>query len=260
MSSSINREFSYGRLRIRVNWMIAVCVCVAVALFINLGLWQLGRAAEKRQLQRAVQARQAEAPVPLTSLAAATDQALLQNRRVSAGGEYLNERSFLLVYQFLQGQPGFEVFTPFRLADDAQLVLVSRGWAPPGPGSDGQPMLPEPAAESGISGLLHFPEQVDAGQFDAGVWPVRMRRLDLSLMQELLGEPLQAYIIRLDPGAPGVLARHWPAETASVRSNIAYALQWFSFAALTLLISLLLSSNLWQLLQSRTASSRQSPE
>jgi surfeit locus 1 family protein len=255
-----SHEITIGRLHIRFNWLIALCVLLSCAMFINLGFWQLGRAADKRQLQRdAVVQEQAE-PVPLESLftaasstaagAAAEAASSLNNRRVSLRGEYVNDAAFLVVFQFFQGQPGFELISPFRLASDGSLVLVSRGWIAPGPDAGSLPVIQTVEQQQTLVGQLHVPDVATvASQIEEREWPVRVRRLHIPQVEALLGEPVYPWQVRLNTGSPGLLARHWPTVTISTRSNIGYALQWFSFALLTVVVSLLMSSNLLQLLR-----------
>lgn len=264
-----SREIAIGRLQIRVNGLIALCVLLSCAMFINLGFWQLGRAADKRQLQRdAIVQEQAE-PVALESLfpslsaegvvsAAGADTdadytqaaASLNNRRVSVRGEYVNDAAFLVVFQFFQGQPGFELISPFRLASDGSLVLVSRGWIAPGPDATSLPVIQVVEQQQTLIGQLHVPDVATTpSQIEEREWPVRLRRVHVPQVEALLGEPVYPWQVRLNTGSPGLLARHWPTVTISARSNIGYALQWFTFALLTAVISLLMSSNLLQLLQ-----------
>ncbi|GEM_PF-83698 len=262
-----SREISIGRLQIRFNWLIALCVLLSCALFINLGFWQLGRAADKRQLQRDAAVQEQAEPVALESLfavssaagsagsagaagAAEETAATLNNRRVSLRGEYVNDAAFLVVFQFFQGQPGFELISPFRLSSDGSLVMVSRGWIAPGPDADSLPVIQAVQGQQTLIGQLYVPDLASvAGQVAEREWPVRVRRLHIPQAEALLGEPVYPWQVRLNTGSPGLLARHWPTVTISIRSNIGYALQWFSFALLTVVVSLLMGSNLLQVLR-----------
>ena len=254
------REIAIGCLQIRFNWLIALCVLLSCAMFINLGFWQLGRATDKRQLQRDAALQEHAEPVALESLFAVSSApgtapdtaATLNNRRVSLRGEYVNDAAFLVVFQFFQGQPGFELISPFRLASDGSLVLVSRGWIAPGPGADSLPVIQVIEQQQTLIGQLYVPDVATvAGQVEEREWPVRVRRLHNPQAEALLGEPVYPWQVRLNTGSPGLLARHWPSVTISTRSNIGYALQWFSFALLTVVVSLLMGSNLLEILRKK---------
>jgi surfeit locus 1 family protein len=248
---SVRTEIRLGRLQLRVNWLIALCVLLTVSLLINLGFWQLGRAEEKRALQREMQARQLEPAIPLQQITTRTapipaeEGTLLENQNVSVTGRYWNEASFLVAFQFFQGAPGFELITPFEVSDSDELVLVSRGWIAPGPGTDGMPYIVPVEGEQQVTGQLHVPAVVPGRtQVEGEAWPLRFRRLDISRVTEVLERPVLPWVLRLSVGSEGLLARHWPAATISIRSNIQYALQWFGMALLVLVITALMSTNL----------------
>src|SRR5690606_24841227 len=252
---AMRRLFAIGPLQVRVHWGIAFCVCLVIATLVNLGLWQLGRAAEKRALQDAMQARQLEPAVALESLPpvsaplTADQQRELENLSVTFSGSYWNEASFLVAFQFLQGAPGFELVTPVLLDSGGcvltGLVRISRG-------SDSQPGIPTVTGPQPLTGQLHTPAATDAViQVEGEVWTVRFRRLDIPRAAQILDQPLMPYLVRLAEGQPGVMARHWPALTVSTRSNIQYALQWFGMALAVVVITLLMSTNLLALWQGK---------
>ena len=91
--------------------------------------------------------------------------------------------------------------------------------------------------------------RVNPGQIDASVWPLRMRRLDIDAISEILDEPLFPFEVRLTAQQPGGLVRHWPAVHVNANQNLSYAVQWFGLAMLVLFVSVLASSNLWSLVR-----------
>lgn len=252
----VHAELKLGELRIRIHWLIAICVVLTVGLLINMGFWQLGRAADKRELRQAMQQRQLEAPLPLATLtpragplseAQAND---LENLNVSVAGRYWNAASFIVAFQFFQGAPGFELITPFELEGDGEFVLVSRGWVTPGPGADGMPYIPTVEGTHTLRGQLHIPAALPSRtQVEGDDWPLRFRSLDINRAAELMERPLLPWVLRLGANEPGVFARHWPAVTVSTRTHIQYALQWFGMALVVLIVSFLMSSNFLALRQ-----------
>jgi len=259
-------QLQFGRLHVRIHWGIALCITLTLALLVNLGFWQLGRAADKRALQREMQARQ-ELPAmaleqvqPRSGSLSEAEAAQIENLRVSVSGRYWNEASFLVAFQFFQGAPGFELVTPFLVAGSEEALLVSRGWIAPGPGDDGMPFVVPVEGEQTLTGQLHVPPAVvGVTQVEGEAWPLRLRRMDVSRAAEVLDRPVLPWVLRLSADSAGVHARHWPAVTVSTRSNIQYALQWFGMALLVLVASLAFSTNLLGLLGARGASS-QAPE
>tara|TARA_B110000858_G_scaffold198514_1_gene266013 strand:- start:27978 stop:28676 length:699 start_codon:yes stop_codon:yes gene_type:complete len=228
---------------------------MTVSAFARLGLWQLDRAAEKVEAQTALVIESSLNAAPIESIPTGhlhRANPELQNRHVSMKGEFVNERSILLLAEFFQGMIGFGVVTPFRLESNGQLILVNRGWTtgilPP----DTPPNLRPVSGPMEITGQIYVPPEnarVLASQIDASVWPLRMRSLEIDVLTDIIGEPLFPFEIRLTEEQDGVLVRHWPAVNADVNQNLSYAVQWFSFALLVLFVSLLASSNLWALLR-----------
>ncbi|MEX0965524.1 MAG: SURF1 family protein [Pseudohongiellaceae bacterium] len=251
----LRSEHSIGIFHIRINWLFAVCVFVTAAAFARLGLWQLERAAEKVQAQQAMQIESSLNATPVEDLPAGhlhRANPEIQNQHVLLRGEFVNDRTILLLAEFFQGMIGYGVVTPFRLESNGQLVLVSRGWTtgilPP----DTPPELRPVSGPVEVTAQIYVPPdnaRVLSSQIDPSVWPLRMRTLEFDVITEILGEPLFPFEVRLTDDQPGVLVRHWPAVNADVNQNLSYAVQWFSFSLLVLFVSLLASSNLWALLK-----------
>lgn len=251
----LRSEHNIGVFHIRLNWLFAACVLITFVSLARLGLWQLDRAAEKLDVQQAmeVESRENAAPlegIPQGHLNRANPE--LHNRHVSLTGEFVNERSILLLAEFFDGQIGFGVVTPFRLASNNQLVLVSRGWTSGILPAGVQPNLRPVSGPTEITAQIFVPAEnarIIPSQIDASVWPLRMRSLEIDVISDILDETLFPFEVRLTAEQPGVLARHWPAVNADVNQNLSYAVQWFSMALLVLFASLLASSNLWALIR-----------
>ena len=248
--------WTLGPLQIRINWLILACVLFTLFGFIRLGIWQLDRAGEKLAAQEAVEQEQLQSPRSLAEIdpPRSPEVALeeLQNLHVALQGEYLNQRTVLVLAQFFDGQIGFEVVTPFRQANGGQLVLVSRGWTsgilPP----NTPPRLQPVDGFQELTAQIHVPDPdrpILPSQIDASAWPLRVRSIELDVLENLLGEQLFPYVLRLTEDQPGMLVRHWPESNADIDTHLSYALQWFTFAVMVALAALLASSNLLSLLR-----------
>ena len=223
--------------------------------FARLGLWQLDRAAEKVEAQNALVIESSLNAAPIESIPEGhlhRANPELQNRHVSLRGEFVNDRTILLLAEFFQGMIGYGVVTPFRLESNNQLILVSRGWTtgllPP----DTPPNLRPASGQVEIMGQIFVPPEnarVLASQIDASVWPLRMRSLEIDVIADIIDEPLFPFEVRLTEEQDGVLVRHWPAVNVNVGQNLSYSIQWFSLALLVVFASVLASSNLWILLR-----------
>lgn len=254
----LTREFSIRAFHIRVNWIILAAVLMSIAGFLRLSWWQLERAGEKVETQRELEAQLSlTAPpieeIPRGHLHPANPE--LPNRHVTLTGEYENDRSILVLAEFFDGQIGYGVVTPFRLAATGQLVLVERGWIS-GIGVDAENLNLRPVEGSLSTSAQIYVPQNDAralpSEIDPQVWPLRVRGLELDVLAGVFGEELFPFSVRLTEEQPGVFVRHWPAVSADIAGytqNLAYALQWFAAAFAVLFVSLLASSNLWSLLR-----------
>lgn len=251
----LRKHYEFGSFQIRINWMIAACVVMAAAGLMRLGLWQLDRAAEKVDAQTELLAELQENATPIESIPAGhlhRANPELQNRHVKLVGEYLNERTILLLAEFFESQIGYGVVTPLRLASNDQIVLVHRGWTtgilPP----DTPPFTRPVEGPVEVDAQIYVPPEdarVIASQIDASQWPLRIRSLEIDVISEILGEPVFPFEVRIIAEQPGTLTRHWPAVQPDINQNLSYAIQWFSFGLIVLFVALLASSNLWQLLK-----------
>jgi len=250
-----SKEYSLGSFHIRINWLIAACVAITALTLGRLGIWQLDRAAEKLAEQEALQAElQENAPAiqDLSPSELTPANPTLQNRHITLTGEFINERTILLPGEFFDGQIGYGVVTPFRLEETGELVLVSRGWTtgilPP----DTPPYLNPVSGRLEISGQIFVPApdaRIIASEVDPSQWPLRMRSLEIDIVQDILGESVFPFEVRITADQPGSLVRHWPAVHIDVNQNLFYAVQWFSFALIVLFVAVLASSNLWKLMK-----------
>ncbi|MBT5724459.1 MAG: SURF1 family protein [Gammaproteobacteria bacterium] len=243
-------ELKLGPVLIRVNWFVVAGIVLIAAGFARLGIWQLDRASEKMALRAAMQQEQQKEAINIEEIILTRD-GTIPNLHVTLAGEYINEKSFLLVPQSYNGELGFGVITPFRLQNSNRIVLVDRGWITVAAGVQldfGLVVGPRQ-----LTGQIHLRSSSPGSDErpDASSWPVQIRRLDVDALSEILGEDLFPYPVRLNEDQPGVLIRHWTAVTANSSANISYAIQWFVLAAAIVIVSLLTSSNILSVLREK---------
>lgn len=253
----VNKSFMLGPLRVRLNWAIAACVIVSVAGLVRLGIWQLDRAAEKLELHNSFIEMGGQAPSDIGHVPVAGreyDAVQLQNRQVTLRGHYQNERSIFLIYQTFEDQIGFEVVTPFKLSAREEIVLVSRGWTGANSYETLRDSLPAIEGEQEPLGQIYVPRAAEAArrnglnEAERVQWPLLMRHFNVDELQPFFSLPLFPYVVRLNEGQQGLLVRHWPEVHVDTGRNFSYALQWFAMAIALAVVSLLLSTNLLQLL------------
>ncbi len=218
------------------RWVwLALCVLASLA-FVRLGWWQWGRG-EERERQWAHFARGAEVLVDLDSGATAP-VALYQ--RVRASGTLDGQHQFLLDNRSYRGRPGYEVLTVLTRPGAAAL-LVDRGWVP---FLGSRRELPDVALNAGApvsltgrlgllpSGGLALGHAAPAG----GGWPKVTSFPEMAELSAAYGAALEPRILLLDPGQPLGYARDWQPPGIAPMRHFSYAIQWWSFAALTVFL------------------------
>ncbi len=202
----------------------------------GLGMWQLSRADQKRELFAQFAAGSAQPGMPLMSALAADSP---RYRHVRLSGHYQPLRQFLLDNMIVNGRAGYQVLTPFEL-DNGGIVLVNRGWVPLTGARSDLPEVAVDAAAREITGRLdRLPRPglaLDKTPMPAGVWPQVVQFPAMPELAAALHTALPAYQGLLDADQPDGYVRNWqPAEFGPER-HLAYAVQWFGLAATLLII------------------------
>jgi surfeit locus 1 family protein len=230
-----------GGRKAATSWLLTLLAAAAVVAFVALGRWQWHRGVERDAQWAAFSAAGAALPAGARDLAA-----LPRFERVALTGRYDPARQFVLDNRSRDGRPGYEVLTPFVLAD-GRTVLVNRGWLPFSGYRDRLPQIGFEAAPSvGITGRLdNLPvaglESGRAGPQPGHVWPKLVTFPTLEELAGALGRKLEPRIVLLDENAPHGYAREWRPPGIEPRRHYSYAVQWWSFAALTALLWIMLT-------------------
>lgn len=238
------------------EWRIVLLAVLLVPLFVGLGVWQLSRAEEKREISARWAQQRLLPALPLASLD--RDPERLAYRPVSLQGQFLQGRDFLLDNRIRQGRYGLEVLTPMRLAS-GELVLVNRGWIEGDPSRRQLPRVAPVAGELALRGFVYVPPGASYTLGDiaaAGDWPRLVQAIDVPALSDMLGEPLWPYTVRLSMDSPAALLADWPLLSTQPEKHEAYAAQWFAMALVLGLFALWRNSNLAELWRARRGSNR----
>ncbi|HEX5127388.1 MAG TPA: SURF1 family protein [Rhodocyclaceae bacterium] len=208
-------------------YVAGILMCV---LCVNLGFWQLRRAEYKIALQ-------ARFDAPSDVIAAREAADLREGHRVALRGQWLASQTVLLDNRVYRERVGFDVLTPLRLAGDAGFVLINRGWIAGSGDRSHLPTAPAPTGEVIVKGLAEAP--VTRG-FSLGesAEPHVWQRVDLARMATQIGKPVAPLMVLQENAANDGLVRDWPRPDFGVDMHRGYALQWFSFAALSAVLVL----------------------
>ncbi|WP_374431477.1 SURF1 family protein [Tabrizicola sp.] len=192
---------------------------IGVAVLTSLGFWQLDRMEEKRVYLDEMEARIANAPVPLPDV---PEEGRDKFQAVLAEGRFTGEYLEVLAGQ-KGASPGVMVIEAFQLANGRR-IMVQRGFV-----EEEARAVPRPPHEATVAGNLHWP--ADTGSSTpppderTGLWFAR----DVPAMAAKLNtEP--TLIVAREPTGDGIAPM--PVDTSGIPNNHwGYAIQWFLLAA-----------------------------
>lgn len=229
----------WRKRRFRPVWWGFVLAAAGCAAGIALGNWQLGRAGERRAAEGRFQAalRAPALEIPARPEAAAE----YIGKRIAASGEFVPAHTVLLEHKIRHGRLGYEVVTPLRLRASVLHVAVNRGWIPADPRPGVLPEIRTPVGEQHIEGLAleRLPQALRADSAPEQGKVVQNFRIED--FQAATGLPLLPVVIEQWTGPDDGLVREWPRPGAGAEKNEMYALQWYSLAALSIVLFVVLS-------------------
>ena len=221
------------RLLLRPSWLALTLVVLvfAGACFVVLAPWQFRRNAERSAQNSEVQASFSAQPVPIETAPPG------EWRQVILRGHYLPDKETVARLRTVEGEPAFEVLTPFQL-DSGGVILVDRGYIPP---VQGVHVPPYPAAPTGD---VTVTARVRAGETDPQHRPAfndastdghtQVYAIDVPIVAAATKLPLKPGYVQLTEGQAGVL-RALPLPQLDSGPFLSYALQWIAFGTMALL-------------------------
>jgi surfeit locus 1 family protein len=194
-------------------WALALAAA-ACGAGIALGNWQSGRADAKRA-------------------------AAARLERVALEGEFVPRHTVYLDNKTRRGKAGYEIVTPLKLRGSSTHVLVNRGWIEGGKTRDVLPEVPTPGGEVRIEGIAleRLPRALPFKETGLRV----RQNLDLEAYAAETGLALQPRVIEQHSSTADGLSRDWPPHDAGIEKHQGYALQWYSLAALAVVLAVVLS-------------------
>lgn len=148
-------------------------------------------------------------------------------------GEWVPEKTIFLDNQIYQGQAGFDVLMPIRLASTNVHVLVNRGWVA---GSGDRSRLPRIVTPQGTQRITGFIRErtprVGSVGIDARngiIWS----EVTPAAFAAWAGFPVQPLVLYQTSVAEDGLSRDWPPPGNGADRNRGYAVQWFAMALVT---------------------------
>lgn len=225
-------------------WRASIVFIFLAAIASSLGVWQLGRAAEKRAIidaganrASAMKIGQREAPWSPALTAADLDQ-----QQIILDGRWLIAQSVALDNRSLDGRFGVHVLTPLLLADGS-MVWVNRGWMPSRPGQSQAPELPRAPDAASLSGVAQASvmRRMELSSDAAALrtsnlwqnfdWDAAAARLVQAGLESRRVWPVIVW--QSGENADG-LVRRIPQVSNDPPKHLGYALQWFLMAVVAL--------------------------
>lgn len=215
----------------------------AVVAFMNLGHWQWSKG-DLRERQAREFARGSEEAQPLGDRRL---EDVPRFQRIRLQGRLDPDRQFLLDNRTNGGRPGYEVLTPmYFLGTEGRVVLIDRGWIPFSGFRDKLPDISFPGhVDVEVTGRVDdLPvEGLASGRAapdpDAA-WPKVTSYPHVKELSEMLRRPIEPRILLLDPGEPNGYVREWQPPGMSAERHWAYGVQWYAFAALAIVLWVIL--------------------
>lgn len=216
------------------NWRVSLFALVFFIVFINLGLWQLSRETEKRELLAERAERLTQPPITAAMLESSGD---LNGIRARLTGNF-DDRFWLLDNRVLEGVVGFEVLHLFE-DESAGYFLVNRGFVKMGRTRADMPEVPVLSGPVSILGAVYQPAAdnllLSDDPVEVGDVPI-LQAANPSQIGSMLGVNMYPFVIRLDEQSPGALPRYWPETVMTPEQHRGYAIQWFTMALAVLVV------------------------
>jgi surfeit locus 1 family protein len=220
--------------RFTPHWAMALLAFMVMALFLRLGVWQLERAAEKKQMLASVAKEQNQSPQPWD----AGQKLPHQYQNISLTGRFL-PHVFLLDNQHYQHQFGYDVLSALVL-HNGQVVLVDRGWIAAGSSRKTHLPIKTPKKRLRVMGQTYYPSKqtwmlgpvLEVQRPEA----VIIEQVDIHRISQFLHKSVYPFIIRLGKEADDGYVREWPVVSMPPERHYGYALQWFAMALIILIL------------------------
>ena len=230
----------FGRRFEPAPWSMLLTLA-GVVLFVGLGNWQLQRAAYKQAIEDRFEQRLAQ---EYRLLAGGDDFSDIEYRKLILRGRFDNRRHFLLDNRLHRGRAGYHVLTPLYLNDSDYIILVDRGWAPWGEARQPLPVVPPIEDRAEVRGIASLPSApaIEFGSVGLSAsWPQLIGHVDIEALRRQYDSRLAPFVLWLAPEESGVFVRDWKPVWMPPEKSRAYAVQWFIFAALAVVLFIVLN-------------------
>lgn len=242
MSSQLDSSTSQRR-RFRPKLWALVLTIVFVAINVRLGNWQGERAEYKIGQQAQLDAALAAAPLKFDDLRPGAGTGVeLRYRSMSLTGTFVADELFYVDNRIVDAKAGYGLLQSFRVESASspnRTVLVDRGWLRASGNRASLPVVDTPTGNVTITGRINTPPSRNPGTFDNDGGQ-RLNYVSVPELSTRLARPVEPFIFEQASG-PGLVEAARPLPGANFEKNRGYQLQWYAFAAMAVIIFLVLS-------------------
>jgi surfeit locus 1 family protein len=229
------------------HWIVgSVLVIMIAALFVRLGFWQLDRLAQRKAQNALVEAEISTPSLNLNQEYRNPRLIGMQYRKTTAIGQFDASHEFLLNNQVWNGQLGYHILTPLVLQGSSQVVLVDRGWIPYTDGRQGKRY--DEKGTVVVNGMISLSQTgfdlnslLGGSSSSSSSSDGYVGKINLDQIQKQIGISLMPIYIQEtpDPSFTGLPERTLPQIDLSDGPHLSYAIQWFSFTVVLLVVFVL---------------------
>ncbi|KOO13861.1 cytochrome oxidase biogenesis protein Surf1 facilitates heme A insertion [Vibrio xuii] len=230
------RSSFFAQLNTRRVWVVVLLTVVAFSILVNLGLWQLSRAEEKRAIEQQVSQRDSQQWISLGQISA-EQLAIPTGVKVEFQALPVKDRYLLLDNQNYQGEVGYIALQLVK-AESGEWVLLERGFIRAPRLRTQLPEVDWLVEPMTVQGRLYRKSPNPLSQdlyLESGI-PSRIQNLNYAQLEKSWGIELARYVVQ--PQADSwPYPQPWQPVAMKSEKHHGYAVQWFSMAAALLLLS-----------------------
>ncbi|EKD91706.1 MAG: hypothetical protein ACD_29C00434G0004 [uncultured bacterium] len=220
----------------KIPFWPTIFVLILFFLLVSLGFWQVRRYHYKMHLLKQYHAAISAKPEILKKILSDSN---IEFRHVIVSGHYDDKKTILLADQLAEHQSGFDVLTPFVIANkEKNAVLINRGFITAVEAKNPNTISVR-ENQATLIGYVKFPDQY---VFYLGPeflnlnhalnhQPLQIQKIDIPSLKNIMKLKLYPFVIRLSPDQSNGFYRQWPITTIMPQRHMAYAVQWFLMAA-----------------------------
>ena len=202
-------------------------------LTLSLGIWQINRGYEKRELENTFSLQQS---YPVEEITYNLDSKINLYRNISIRGRFL-QNLFYLDNKIYDGKPGVVVLSPFEL-EDGSAIIVSRGWVEM---QDRQNFM-KIETPNEIMSIVGTLRPASSGLTLSNDTTLKLddnffliQSLAIKEMEEIVGINFKPFVLELSDLSPAAFKSIWKPINLSSYRHFGYAAQWFGLSLVIVL-------------------------